>query len=376
MATISATQFRKPFILVIGNSGTVGSETIKYLKKLNANDTYSIRWGVRNLDKARNLLQAGDLANIELVHLELNKQETLDSAFVGVCKVFLVLGLHSDRHKYVKRVVDACKRVNVEHLLFLSVVGCSNKSSTFLKTFREAEEIIEASGIVYTFLRTVFFQENFLFYSQMIQQGQLRLPIGMGRFSPLSTCDVAEISAKILVDNTRNHAYRTYDLTGGELFDGNSLCNLFTRCLGKEIIFSPTSFNDSLQFLQNLGFPSWVCQGFIDLYEVIANNQAAVISQDGELLLGRKMTNVDSLINKNKDKFLFSGQATQQQQFGGQQAPQQVQRQFQQATYQQPVYQQAYQQQTFQQGQAVGQKQTDWEFQQQQRCQEQKIWPK
>jgi hypothetical protein len=42
----------------------------------------------------------------------------------------------------------------------------------------------------------------------------------MGRFSPLSTLDVAEIAAKILIDNVRNHAYRTYDLTGGELFDG------------------------------------------------------------------------------------------------------------------------------------------------------------
>jgi hypothetical protein len=274
-------------------------------------------------------------------------------------------------------VIDACKKVNVEQLLFLSVVGCSNKSSTFLKTFREAEEQIEASGIVYTFLRTVFFQENFLFYAQMIQQGQLRLPIGMGRFSPLSTCDVAEAAAKILIDSTRNNAYRTYDLTGGELFDGNSLCNLFTRCLGKEIIFSPTSFNDSLKFLQNLGFPSWVCQGFIDLYEVIANNQAAVISQDGELLLGRKMTNVDSFLNKNKDKFLFSGQATQQQQFIGQQISQQQQFLGQQQASQQAQKQyQTYQQQAYS-GQAVGQRQTDWEVQQQKSsCQGEKIWPK
>jgi len=367
--------------LVIGNSGTVGSETIKCLKKLNALDNCNIRWGVRNLEKARGLLAASDLANIELVHLQLNRIETIDSAFVGVSKVFLVLGLHTDRQNYVKRVVDACKKANIEHLLFLSVVGCQSKSSVFLKHFREAEELIEASGIVFTFLRTVFFQENLLFYAQQIQQGQLRLPIGMGRFSPLSSCDVGEAAAKILIDTVRNHAYRTYDLTGSEMFDGNSLCNLFSRCLGKEIIFSPCSFNDSLQYLQSLGFPSWVCQGFADLYEVIANNQAAVICQDGELLLGRKMTTVESMICKNKDKFFFSGQ---KQQLGGQQlGGQQLGGQQQFGIQQQTLYQQGYQQQA-----VSSQKQTEWEWQQQQQRQQQlqqqkafqvtgeRIWPK
>lgn len=352
-------KYEKKTILVIGTSGSVGSETVKALKKFNTSDSYNIRWGVRNIDKCRNMMLSGELSNLELVHLDLNKLDTLDAAFNGVTKVFLILGLHSDRSFHVKRVLDCCKKAKVEHFLFLSLVGCTSKSFNILKQFREAEELIESSGIVYTLLRTVFFQENLFYYSPMIQQNVLQLPIGMGKFAPLCTFDVGEIAASILLDNVRIHAYQIYDLTGPELHDGNSICAILSKNLGKEIIFSPVSFLDGHQYLQSVGFPSWVCNGFKDLYEIIANNQAAIISQDGESILKRKMSSIDWVVNKNKEKFLY-GTAMQQQPFAKAQVqPQQMAQQL---------------------GGMTQKQHEEWQFQQQQQrkmpIEGERIWPK
>lgn len=90
-----------PVILVIGSSGHVGSETVK---KLQSNKNFIVRAGVRNIEKTKSKL-GRDLSNIELVHMDLDRLETIDSAFQGVTKVFFILGLQADRQKHTRLVV-------------------------------------------------------------------------------------------------------------------------------------------------------------------------------------------------------------------------------------------------------------------------------
>jgi len=296
-------QYGKPIILIIGATGNVGIETIKFLKKKNVSGGYKIRAAVRDRDLQKAQLRFQDIPGIELVHCDLNEPESIDQAFVGVTKVFLILGLHLERQLHVQRVVDASLRAGVEHFLFLSVVGCDSKSILFAKQFKEGEEIIQNSGLVWTFLRTIFFQNNFLNFSKQIKEGRLPFAWREGKFAPLCVCDIGEAAANILLGRIVDHAYKIYNMTGPDLLDGYQMAEIFSRHLGRPMKYLSPIYKESMSALTAVGFKEWEAKGFLELFEVFASNQAAFVSPDGEALLGHHLTTLEQFIMMNMDRF-------------------------------------------------------------------------
>ncbi len=76
-------------ILVTGATGNVGSVLIENLTKAGAN----VRALVRNESKGKALRDAG----VELAIGDLSRPETLDAAFAGVSKVYLLTPLNEDQ---------------------------------------------------------------------------------------------------------------------------------------------------------------------------------------------------------------------------------------------------------------------------------------
>jgi len=62
--------------------------------------------------------------------------------------------------------------------------------------------------------------------------------------------------------------------------------------------------NTTLQSLLGAGWPEWQAKGALELFEVFASNQAAVVSPDGEALLGRPLTKLADYLESNKAAFV------------------------------------------------------------------------
>ncbi len=260
-------KMNKPTLLIIGAAGNNGVATIKALMKKHP-DAFAIRAGVRSEAKAKELKV--QFPEIETAILDLDKPDTLPAAYQGVQKLFLIIGNVENREEHAKNAIDAAVvSGTVKDVLFYSVVGAEYESILFGKQFRAGEKYLEASGLNWTHLRTIFFQENFAGWADGIKQGALYFGIRDGQFAPLNIADIGEIAASVL--STDGHAGKAYNITGPELHSGNDMAKIFSEVL--------------------------------ELFELFASNQAAFISPDGEQLLGRPMTTLMDYAQFNRALF-------------------------------------------------------------------------
>ncbi len=289
----------KQTLLIIGAAGNNGLATIKALTKQHQ-DQFSIRAGVRSESKAKSLKE--QFPDIETVILDLDKPETLPAAFDGIHKLFLIIGNVENREEHAKHAIDAAVAAGtVEHVLFFSVVGAEYEAILFARQFRYGEKYLEASGLNWTHLRTIFFQDNFPGWADGIKQGALYFGIRDGKFAPLSVADIGEIAANIL--SSQGHEGKAYNITGPELLSGSDMARLFSDVTGKPVEYISPDEATTLGSLLDSGWPEWQAKGLLELFEVFASNQAAVVSPDGEQLLGRPLTMLRNYVEANQAIF-------------------------------------------------------------------------
>lgn len=290
----------KPTLLIIGAAGNNGIATIKALTEKHQ-DQFTIRAGVRSDEKANSL--QSQFPGIETTILDLDKAETLPNAFAGVEKLFLIIGNIENREEHAKNAVDAAVAAgSVKDVLFYSVVGAEYEAILFAKQFRFGEKYLEDSGLNWTHLRTIFFQENFHGWADGIKQGALYFGIREGEFAPLNVGDIGEIAANIL--SSKGHAGKAYNITGPQLLSGIDMAKIFTDVTGQTVNYISPDEPTTLVSLLSSGWPEWQAKGLVELFEVFASNQAAVVSPDGEQLLGRPLTTMQNYIADNQSAFV------------------------------------------------------------------------
>ncbi|HEY3301214.1 MAG TPA: SDR family oxidoreductase [Methylophilaceae bacterium] len=287
-------------ILIIGAAGNNGLATIESLVKKD-NSNFKVRAGVRTEEKALQLQK--QYPAIETAVINLDEPNTLAPAMKGVSRVFIIPGNVENRAQHAKNVIDAAVASgSVEKVVLYSVVGAEWEAILFARQFREAEKYLEASGLQWTHLRTIWFQENFLGWADGIKQGAFYFGVREGKFAPLNVKDIGEIAANILTTN--GHNKKAYNITGPELLSGRGIADIFSKITNRNIDYVSPDKNTTLQSLLGAGWPEWQAKGVLELFEVFASNQAAVVSPDGEVLLGRPLTKLADYLETNKTLFV------------------------------------------------------------------------
>jgi len=287
-------------ILIVGAAGNNGTAAIEALVNRNGNHI-KVRAGVRSADKAAQLKTR--FPAIEAVLFNLDEPATLKAAFAGVSKVYIIPGNVENRAQHAKNAIDAAVAAGtVRQVVLLSVVGAEWEAILFAKQFREAEKYLEASGLPWTHLRTIWFQDNFFGWADGIKNGTLYFGIRDGKLAPLNVKDIGEAASVILT--TDGHTGKAYNLTGPELLSGNDIAAIFARVTGHAVDYVSPDENSTYESLTSAGWPVWQAKGLLELFEVFASNQAAVVTPDGEALLGRPLTRLEDYINANKEAFI------------------------------------------------------------------------
>lgn len=290
----------KPTLLIIGAAGNNGTATIDALIR-NHLDNFIIRAGVHSQARANSLVEK--FPDIETVILDLDQPATLLSAFKGADKLFLILGNVENREEQAKNAIDAAVAAgSVKHVLFYSVFGAEYESILFGRQFRAGEKYLETSGLQWTHLRTIFFQENLVGWADGIKQGAFYFGIREGRFAPLNVGDIGEIAANILC--TTGHEGKAYNITGPDLLSGKDFAHVFTDVTSKNVEYVSPDEATTLDSLLGSGWPEWQAKGMLELFEVFASDQAAVVSPDGERLLGHPLTSLRTYVEANKSVFI------------------------------------------------------------------------
>jgi len=207
---------RRP-IAVVGATGLQGGATVRAL--LGANVPVRALARRTDSDAARALTELG----ADVVAADLDDPESLRAAFTGVDGVFAMTTpllrpgyeLRIDLEvTHGHAIADAAAAASVPHVVYSSVGGAERHTGIpHFDSKRDIEEYLVAQGLSTTFVRPVFFMDNFaLFAPPTMEDGKLvvRLPLPPGiPLQMITADDIGAVAAAAVLDPDR--------VTGGSI---------------------------------------------------------------------------------------------------------------------------------------------------------------
>lgn len=276
-------------ILVVGATGTIGSELVKILR---AGDV-QIMTLVRDPGKAALLQQLG----VRTATGDLTKPETLDVALDGVDKIFLVIPPSPQMAQVEGNLLIAAQKAQVKHLVKISVSGASPSSDESLARWHgQADEKIKESNIPYTFLKPTMFMQNLLAFKETItRQGAIYQPVSStAEFNAVDARDIAEVGAKILSGS--GYEGKSYVITGPENLTYEKICAKLSAILGKPVRYIEITQEEFKNQVLQRGAPEWLADALLELYTSVNRREVAATTNVIAEITGKQPRKLEQFI--------------------------------------------------------------------------------
>ena len=225
-------------ILVVGASGTVGSELARLL----------VAQGESVVKVTSRVPTAADQVQVDIV-----SRSGLHDAFHGVDRAFLLSPPgHANQDELLVPLIDEARARGLKKVVLMSAMGANADDNAPL---RKAEKRLEASGLPYNIIRPNWFMQNFnTFWIQgILQQGKIFLPVGSAKGSFIDARDIAAVAAKLLTSDSL--ANRDFDLTGPAGLDHDAAAAILSRETDRTITFQDIPPAAMLDGLLTAGVP-------------------------------------------------------------------------------------------------------------------------
>jgi uncharacterized protein YbjT (DUF2867 family) len=280
-------------ILVTGATGTIGAEVVRALAQ---------KPGVALRVASRGGKRAGDLPpGAEVVDFDWEDAAKVASAVKGVDAVFLLTPFVDVAVSYVKTLVDAAKAAGVKKIVKLSAAGAESEAIQIARWHREAERLVEASGLAWVLLRPNFYMTNFVSYYPPDKEGALYLPTGAGKAAWVHPRDVADVAAEALTRPDWDG--KALDVTGPEALSVGDIATILSEVSGRTIKHVDIPAESAKQAMDGMGLPAWMVQGMLDLHAVVKNGYAAGTSTVVKDATGRPPTSFAAFARENAARF-------------------------------------------------------------------------
>jgi uncharacterized protein YbjT (DUF2867 family) len=272
-------------ILVTGASGNIGSEVVKQLSS--ATPAVKIKAGVHS---AQSVKKVKDVDRVEVVLIDYNESETLREALKYVDKLFLLTPDVPNAADLASNVVIEAKKAGISHIVKQSVMGADLEADvSTMRLHRQVEEIIEQSGIPFTFLRPNEFMQNFInFHSPSIKgNNAFYVPLEDAKVSLVDVRDIAAVAVKSLIDEDE-HKNKTYLITGPEALSYHQVAEILSNATGRKINYVNISDEEARAAMKEIGMSDWLVNTVSELSEYFRKGKASEISSAVEEVTGNK----------------------------------------------------------------------------------------
>jgi uncharacterized protein YbjT (DUF2867 family) len=261
-------------LLITGATGNVGKELIQQLVQ----DGQSVRVLTRDERKVAHL--AG---RVEIAVGDFHSIKTLEAALQGVQRMFL-LDFETEQ---VTNILAAGKGTGLQHIVKLSTIEAGREPMIgHGKHHREREQLIQASGIAWTFLRPTIFMTNALDWIPTIkQQNTVYYPGGEGRVSPIDPWDIAAVAAQALISS--KHEGHAYALTGPQLLSFGDMAQVLAQVLGRPIRYIDIPESVAADQMRKAGLPEYVVEGLVGAFLELRKDRFAYVTDAVEQVTGR-----------------------------------------------------------------------------------------
>jgi uncharacterized protein YbjT (DUF2867 family) len=258
-------------ILVVGASGTVGSELVRQLKAEGQN--------VRTMTSK-------EAKGQDAVHVNLATGEGITKAFEGVDRAFFLSPPgYADQYLMLSPLIQEAKRRGLKKVVLMTAMGANANEAS---PFRRAEVELEKSGLNYNIIRPNWFMQNFnTFWIQGIRaEGKISLPAGQAKTSFIDSHDISAVAAKLLLSEQWNN--RDFDLTGSVAIDHNQVAAELSKATGKQITYQDIDPSILKKGLLGAGIPADYVDLLLMLFGFVREGYTQGITTSVKDILGRE----------------------------------------------------------------------------------------
>jgi uncharacterized protein YbjT (DUF2867 family) len=258
-------------ILVTGATGSTGGELVRRL---------SAR-GVAVRALVRNRAKAAGLPHVDIVEGDLGKPDTLAPALDGVDRAMLISSSDPAMLDVQSSFITAAKRADVRLVVKLSgIIPDVASPFRFARMHGEIEQRLAESGLAFTNLRAgEFMHSYFRQVRNIVDKGILALPMADARIACIDIGDIAEVAARVLVDESRRHDGQYYPITGPDALSMAEAAARLSAAAGKPIRYVDVPPEDARKAQLAAGFPTFLADALFELFaERRAGKEATVHS--------------------------------------------------------------------------------------------------
>ncbi|MEU5273533.1 SDR family oxidoreductase [Streptomyces hygroscopicus] len=281
-------------ILVTGATGKIGTEAVRLL----GSKCLPVRALVRDAARAP---RDGSWSGTEIAVGDFDQPDTLDAAMAGVDTLLLITPSVPAQEI---AVIDSAVRRAVKHIVKITNHKATDDSPVDRRRdHARIEAHLKASGLTYTLLAPNLLMQNLFFMAPMIKQTHgFVMSAGDGRFGMIDSRDVSAAAAAVAADPT-GHEGRTYLLTGPELVTYADVAAELTRALGEEIEYRRLTPDQHREAMVQAGLPEPVAASNAQVFGLIAEGDAAWLSNDVATLTGRNPRSLRTFVTDHVTAF-------------------------------------------------------------------------
>lgn len=185
------TSRRRPRVLVMGGTGTVGGHLLRELAA--DRERMEVVAAARSEASAARLQALG----YPTVTLDLDRHETLVPAMAGVDTLFMLKPYSIDYLIQSKRAIDAAVKAGIGHVVNLGSYGADDTPWASIGWNRLVEAYLRVSGLGHTTLRPNFFMDNVPARADRAT-GRIIHYFGSTPVSWIAAADIARVAAEVL----------------------------------------------------------------------------------------------------------------------------------------------------------------------------------
>jgi uncharacterized protein YbjT (DUF2867 family) len=300
---------KSPTYLVTGAGGGVAGISPQVVTRLRDRGE-TVRAMVHHDDARADALRA---QGADVVVGDLTNPADVYAAMSGVTRMFFNMSVSPD---YLQATALACAMAkeldNLEVLVNMSQMTVSQMTVTSTEESKQqrlhwlAEHVINWSGIPAVHIRPTVLLENPLFATlaarSIRETGQLSLPFGTGRTSPIASRDVAEVVTTVLCA-PRDHLGAVYELTGPATLDIDELAAQYAQALGRPVSAARPPYEEWQEVLGQVGLPPHVQQHIATMARLHREDRYNRSTHDFEDITGHPPQSAREFLEQHRDLF-------------------------------------------------------------------------